>query len=865
MSSLAQELIGDVLRDPYFVSLYAKAERLEADKLFSGDLKLLDRQEFLDLMRYADILSHAEDPSAKNKAYKIVSFLSEEGNLKDLFRPYSEAVLAKLGNFPALTYLSDNFVGQVSLPIEREIEVDIKKKVQKTNVEGLTFTDAQYQIRTSLSQYDFFSFSGPTSIGKTFIMKDFIQTLVEDDDINGSCIVLLVPTRALIGQITRELKELITDKTVNISAFPVSSSYLSQRYRSTIYVFTPERLLSHVANNNENIKYLFVDEAQKIVSMNDSRSSLYYHAIYETIARFAAKIIFASPNIPNPEILLRIFEKDQRGTLAISEQTVAQNRYFVDTVDSEITYYSDVLSPSEVSLPGLKVSDTFTDLLTEIGSDTKNLVYCNGLSETVQRALEFSKDQPDITEDKKLKELISYLESYVHKDYYLIQCLRKGVAFHHGRMPQQVRRKVEEYYGERGSDLRYLFCTSTLLEGVNLPAKNIFILNDYHGTHPFDKINFENLIGRAGRLTKEFSGNIICVRDQPTRWKKENELLTRGTLPYAESFLVEASKSKTKEFKNIAKAIDDKPVSKSLRKGESENIHHYASIMLLHHLGNQGSTLKVGFLEKQTDARRILDDAKKANLVPLDILRISSLIKPSYQNRTLKYIANLGEDIVLPAIDESTDYLLVLERLYDLYNWGVEESAPKDALVPSGLAKKGYGKAHLKYWAMLMRHWINGEPLNLLIGYSIAYHHKKGDIWFRENGRMVGEPFTGSQKHVNVIIEQIMNDIENGLRFRIEKYLLNYYLLCKFQLGEANAGYNWADLVEYGTTDKKSVELQNLGLSRGAAKYLLEKHAPFFIFDDDDSLSDIKQDRLVKNLRKEDEYFEEIVEALRLG
>ena len=353
------------------------------------------------------------------------------------------------------------------------------------------------------------------------------------------------------------------------------------------------------------------------------------------------------------------------------------------------------------------------------------------------------------------------------------------------------------------------------------------------------------------------------MRDQPTRWKKESQLLTQGKLPMAESFLVDTSKSKTKEFKNIAKAITNKPLSKSLKKSESENIQHYASIMLLHHLENQGSALKVGFLEKFGDARSVLETAKKENIVPTDVLRISSLIKPVYQNRALKFIANVGSEATLPPVGKDTDYLTVLERLYDLYNWGQKESDGKDPLVPIGLVKANYGKSHLSYWAMLMRHWVNGEPLKLLIRYSIRYHHEKGNIWFREDGRMVSEDFTGSTKQVNLIIEQIMNDIENGLRFKIEKYLLNYYLLCKFQLGEENAGYNWADLVEYGTASKKSVELQNLGFSRTAAKYILEQYNSFLEFDTNSVLINIQEEKLLKNLDKESEHFEEIIAVLR--
>ena len=73
-----------------------------------------------------------------------------------------------------------------------------------------------------------------------------------------------------------------------------------------------------------------------------------------------------------------------------------------------------------------------------------------------------------------------------------------------------LEKKIEEEY--RLGNIRYLFTTSTLLEGVNLPAKNIFILSEKIGLTKMSDLDFRNLIGRAGRLTKELSGNIFIVK-----------------------------------------------------------------------------------------------------------------------------------------------------------------------------------------------------------------------------------------------------------------------------------------------------------------------------------------------------------------
>ena len=45
-----------------------------------------------------------------------------------------------------------------------------------------------------------------------------------------------------------------------------------------------------------------------------------------------------------------------------------------------------------------------------------------------------------------------------------------------------------------------MFCTSTLVEGVNLPADNLFITSYYSGRVQMTDVDFRNLIGRVGRI-----------------------------------------------------------------------------------------------------------------------------------------------------------------------------------------------------------------------------------------------------------------------------------------------------------------------------------------------------------------------------
>ena len=102
--------------------------------------------------------------------------------------------------------------------------------------------------------------------------------------------------------------------------------------------------------------------------------------------------------------------------------------------------------------------------------------------------------------NKNLEDLSDFIKDTIHERYELAEMIRKGVSTHFGALPQVVREKIEEEY--RLGNIRYLFTTSTLLEGVNLPAK-IFYFKWKIGLTKMSDLDFRNLIGRAGRLTKE--------------------------------------------------------------------------------------------------------------------------------------------------------------------------------------------------------------------------------------------------------------------------------------------------------------------------------------------------------------------------
>ena len=153
-----------------------------------------------------------------------------------------------------------------------------------------------------------------------------------------------------------------------------------------------------------------------------------------------------------------------------------------------------------------------------LGKGHSNIVYANGPAEAEKVAMQLAELFADREPTEKRLALSDLAKEAVHANYGLVECVKYGVAFHYSNIPTQLRRAIEAAVSS--GDIDYLVCTSTLLQGVNLPAKNIFMFAPEKGkTNPLDSTDFWNLSGRAGRLRREFQGNIFLI--DYDKWKKK--------------------------------------------------------------------------------------------------------------------------------------------------------------------------------------------------------------------------------------------------------------------------------------------------------------------------------------------------------
>jgi POLQ-like helicase len=116
-------------------------------------------------------------------------------------------------------------------------------------------------------------------------------------------------------------------------------------------------------------------------------------------------------------------------------------------------------------------------------------------------------------------------------------CARLGILSHHGNTPHGIRLAVE--HAMKHKNARFVICTSTLAQGVNLPIRYLIVTSVYQGIEPISVRDFHNLIGRAGRADEHTEGSILFadndVYDERARtgkgrwrWRKIKSLLNPG-------------------------------------------------------------------------------------------------------------------------------------------------------------------------------------------------------------------------------------------------------------------------------------------------------------------------------------------------
>lgn len=510
-------------------------------------------------------------------------------------------------------------------------------------------------------------------------------------------------------------------------------------------------------------------------------------------------------------------------------------------------YGKDILFP-KLNFSGNIITDLGI-ILNTFSNGRQSIVYCNTIEKTILTAFEFAKTLEEVR-DENIDKLIDIINEKVHEQYYLRYCLKKGIAYHFGGIPEEIKIKVEELY--KLGVIKTIFCTSTLLEGVNLPAKNIFILSEKIGLSNMNEVDFWNLAGRAGRLSKDLAGNIFCVNlyNQQGYWNDDSKIKILRDKNIEETKPIILRKNNKNLYKNIANYYTRNDyTNKKLSEDDKKIIEMYGNILLYHDTVNSDSVLKDRFIDSGNNSLDVLKKIRNENSVPGNILAKSIDIDIGIQNRVFK-----GNKEKLPTETTYEGCYKVLRLLCEEYDWLSTESKGNYPMIRS--------KEQLSYYATLMEGWINSKPLKYLIQKTISYYYNSGEskeISLRKDGKIYYMKFDKNNAlHINTLINNLIKNLENNIKYKIKTYVSNYQSILR-SCG-VDLECDWEEYIDYGTTNPQIIDIQNLGFSRTMAIFLMDKYYNLFIRNDIGEIIDIDDEKLRTSIdkKKYDEEYKEL-------
>ncbi|PLX69991.1 MAG: helicase [Denitrovibrio sp.] len=427
---------------------------------------------------------------------------------------------------------------------------------------GQLYTPVQASIFRNIYEKKYFSFSAPTSAGKSHLFRELIKN--ESGDI-----VIVLPSRALIAEYMNKVLEIL-ENDHNVLVLQFIDVINKENTDRRIFIITPERgveLFKYI--NDLNIKLFLFDEAQ--ISESGLRG-LRFDAFVRRVDKLVpdAKKIFAHPFIANPEAQLNKHQFYSNSN-AVNYKQVAVGKMFMKISDKGLSFFSpyDEMFNMEIE------ADIIEEILKNNGTlyvyVSKNKIYEGKYLIDFAKYIEMC---PKITDINALK-IIDTLKEYIGatdrtKYSNLINQMKHGIVTHHGSMPLKARLLVEDFINNGYA--RICFATSTLTQGINMPFDIVLIDNFYFdGDDEAKALSMKNLIGRAGRTTQKkdvFDYGYVIVKEKNMQTFKERYL---GTPKLSNSSLLDDDFDDLQiDYVDIAKAIKDDSFDDDLQLTENQ-------------------------------------------------------------------------------------------------------------------------------------------------------------------------------------------------------------------------------------------------------------------------------------------------------
>lgn len=394
--------------------------------------------------------------------------------------------------------------------------------------------------------------SAPTSFGKTFLLREIIFLNRE----RYKNILLLFPTIALLNENTDSINQLIQSLEMEYKVVNNVYSGIDDTEKH-IFILTPERALKLLADNaNLNIDFFFFDEVYKIdedfarnedSSINSgekderkdsgNRAKAFRIVLY-LLAKSVKEYYLAGPylNLKQVKRGMHVFlEKNNITPIQVDFEPTS--RIEIDAWKMNSIEYHPIFGEMKKQLythSVLSTKDKVKGIVKYLQENKlgQAIFYCS----TPSNSMKYIKDIIEAFSNSEKKNIPYEFIEHLRKKYNvkfaksqdssmywsLIKALENGIGIHHGKFPKYVQNEVLRLFND--GDFDYLFCTSTIIEGVNTNAKNVVIINNSVGNTPMTAFALKNIKGRAGRYYHHSMGRVFYTDSKQRQIENEGEM-----------------------------------------------------------------------------------------------------------------------------------------------------------------------------------------------------------------------------------------------------------------------------------------------------------------------------------------------------
>jgi hypothetical protein len=474
------------LEDSLFLEVY--------QKLLKKDASLSEAQKFY-ILKIAIYFLNSKDDNIERLGYRLILMYS---NQYSDYRPLFDVALSRnyipVSKFIERKYLQTNNNEEAESFSTLYIQAFQENFRFNGDNEFIYRSGGQMILSYYASLRENVAIVAPTSYGKSEMMIKKIPDFFEQN------VCILVPSKALLAQTKKVLltNAAIKNKFKKIITHP---DMFKESDAPFLAVLTQERLLRLLQRyKGLAIDLILVDEAHNI--LEDSQRS---HLLAQVLLILQKR---------NPNVLVNFFTPfivDVQNLAVKNHQIVIKEGltkefmkierfYGYDFRTKEMFLYDQFLNRA-VTIQSTNFNDEI-DFIT-YNKASKNIIYLNRPKSVEEFSLRMANLRDESTLSDEIQKVISSISEFIHQEYNLITCIKKGILFHHGGMPDIIRLYVE-YIFSRYPSFEFIITTSTLLEGVNIPAEKIFLLTPRKGQGYLSPSQFKNLIGRVCRFKDVF-------------------------------------------------------------------------------------------------------------------------------------------------------------------------------------------------------------------------------------------------------------------------------------------------------------------------------------------------------------------------